>query len=118
MPRRFMWYLVGTVVAALGLWSLLLQADVGSTRLDHPSLAVLLLVLSVIAYQFPIQLHLDRKTHVASGPLLVAAILFPAASAMLLAFVAAFVGNALLRIPLPGRAGSRRPWCSLRCDAP
>src|SRR5262245_49674926 len=110
MSHGMRWYLLGLSVAAVGLWLLLLVGGVGDQRPARPGLALVLVALSVVAYQFPVLLTRDWKVHAASGPLLAGAFLFSAAEGLALAFLAALVGNALLRLPQLPRPVQRRPW--------
>src|SRR5262249_46530912 len=112
MSRRFCSYLIALYVATFWLWLLLLRFGVGSGHVADLLLPWLLGCLSILAYQFPVQLQRDRKTHVGSSPLLAGAFLLSGHDAMLMAAVAAFLGNALLGLPRLPRPVQRRPWWS------
>lgn len=103
-------YLTQLTLTALAVWLALDRLGIAETRPLSPVIALLLLLLSLVAYQFPVRLSQDWKVHVASSPLLAGAYLFGPADAMALAFVAAFAGNALLRVPGLPRPVQRRPW--------
>ena len=94
MGREMSWYLGRLTLVAACCWALLWLCGVGAERPTRLLLALLLLALSVVAYQFPVRLRPDWKVHVANCPLLAAAFLLPAAEAMGLAFLAALLGNA------------------------
>ncbi len=109
MPRRMALYVAGVVTAALALWLLMSLIEIGGAQPVNPVL-LLLLLLSVLALQFPIEVGPNWKRHVANSLLLAGAFLLSPPHALALAFAATLLGNITLRLPILPRPVQRRPW--------